>query len=275
MSKIASTRRVPVVSHLRVSGRYYKLVLSWSAAARRCQPGQFVSVRVQDGLEPLLRRPFGIHRVDGSRVEILYEVVGVGTRRLSCVRPGDYLDCIGPLGRGFSLPRGTAAGIVIVAGGMGVAPLVFCAQQLVRSKNRKERVAPLVLLGARSKKGILCEREFKKFGCRVHVATDDGSRGFRGNVSDLLRQHLAASEIRPSMVYGCGPYAMLAAVAVACRERAIPCEVSLEAHMACGFGACLGCAIRTMQGYKRVCAEGPVFSAPDIIWERPVPGRRP
>ncbi|MDD5045304.1 MAG: dihydroorotate dehydrogenase electron transfer subunit, partial [Candidatus Omnitrophica bacterium] len=172
---------------------------------------------------------------------------------------GEYLDVIGPLGNGFTLPLTPYPLSLLVAGGMGVAPLVYLAEILKRSKI-------LVLIGAQSKSGIICEKEFKDLGCSVKIATDDGSCGFRGKVTELLSNILVTMDCRPATIYACGPRPMLKAVAEIAQKENIPAQISLEEHMACGIGACLGCAVNTRAGYKRVCKDGPVFGAEEIIW---------
>jgi len=210
---------------------------------------------------PLLRRPFSIHKAGGSVIEILYEVIGKGTEILAKRKAGEHLDIIGPLGNGFSFQLSAKSRYrpVLVAGGMGVAPLVFLAQKL---KNYKG----LVLIGARTKKQILCEKEFQKAGFDVKIATDDGSAGFRGRVTDLLEDLLQAPSDKLRAIYACGPRPMLKEISRLAGKYKIPSQISLEEHMACGIGACLGCAVNTEEGSRRVCREGPVFKAQEIIW---------
>lgn len=167
---------------------------------------------------------------------------------------------IGPLGNGFSFSAGIKnRNIILVAGGIGVAPLMFLAQRL-----RKGAVT--VLIGARTKAQILCANEFKRLGCAVRSATDDGSLGVRGRVTELLEDVLAKKAAGRPALYGCGPGPMLKAMAEVCRAYGLTAQVSLEAHMACGIGACLGCVVQTTRGYERVCKEGPVFRASDVVW---------
>ncbi|MDD5691181.1 MAG: dihydroorotate dehydrogenase electron transfer subunit, partial [Candidatus Omnitrophica bacterium] len=200
-----------------------------------------------------------------SGVRLLYEVVGRGTQILSEKRPGDLLDIIGPLGNGFEYLRKTAkpdsSQAVLVAGGMGVAPLVFLTEKI-------KFISPLVLVGARKKEQVLCLREFKALGCKLIIATDDGSLGFKGKVTDLLKEILLKKSPadRPINIYACGPQPMLKAVAQLSCENNIASQLSLERHMACGFGACLGCVVPTRAGYKRVCKDGPVFLGKELIW---------
>lgn len=144
---------------------------------------------------------------------------------------------------------------------MGVAPLVALAEKWLNKKRT------IVLLGAKTKKGILCIRDFRKLGCKVHIATEDGSCGHKGLVTELLKKVLGASNIEHrASIYACGPKAMLKEIASISRRLHLPAQGSLEENMACGVGACLGCAIKTKDGYKRVCKDGPVFDLKDIIW---------
>jgi len=252
--------KAKLISNYRFSGNYWHLEFESGVIAKNAQPGQFVNIKVSDGFEPLLRRPVSIHRVKGAKVKLFYEVVGAGTRVLSTRKPGEFLDIIGPLGNGFDY-RGSAkvkAGKnILIAGGMGVAPLVFLAEKVRLSK-------PLVLLGARTKKLILCAREFKTLGCGVQLATDDGSAGFKGKVTDLLK--IILTQTRISGLFSCGPRGMLRAVSEIARENKINAQLSLEEHMACGIGACLGCVVSTKGGYRRVCKDGPVFSSQELTW---------
>jgi dihydroorotate dehydrogenase electron transfer subunit len=246
-----------------IQKHYFRLIMKAPQIVNSAKPGQFVNIRLTDTFEALLRRPFSIHKVKGENIELLYEVVGQGTEILSQKKPGEYLDVIGPSGNGFALPLTPYPLPLIVAGGMGVAPLVFLANQL-RAESSELRV--IVLIGARTKKQILCEKEFKELGCDVRISTDDGSKGFKGKAVDLLKHLLSAKSQEPSTIYACGPRPMLKEIAVISKRYNLPAQISLEEHMACGIGACLGCAVNTKGGYKRVCKEGPVFSGDEIIW---------
>ncbi|MDD5119736.1 MAG: dihydroorotate dehydrogenase electron transfer subunit [Candidatus Omnitrophica bacterium] len=250
-----------IISNKRLTGNYWNLEFSSSQIARYARPGQFVNIRVNQGTDPLLRRPISIHAVKGSKIKLIYEVVGKGTLALSERKPQETLDLIGPLGKGFNyqLPVKPQPGQnIFIAGGMGVAPLVYLAEKLNK---------PLVLIGARTKKQILCADEFRSLGCTLQLATDDGSLGFTGKVTDLLENILTSTiDYRLSTIYACGPHPMLRAVSLIALKHNINAQVSLEGHMACGTGACLGCVVETISGYKRVCKDGPVFSSRELIW---------
>lgn len=245
-----------------LGGDVFRLTVQAPRIAAAAQPGQFVMVRAGDTLDPLLRRPLSIHQVlpDGG-LRLLFKVVGKGTGLLAELRPGLKLDLIGPLGRGFNLvPTGPAC---LIGGGMGMAPLYFLAQRLLRGKPGPGH--DQVLLGARNRAELeLPAAEFSGLGYSLHLATDDGSLGHHGLVPELLDDVLPSV----SQVYVCGPYPMMQMVALKCRTAGVACQVSLETHMACGLGVCLGCAVTVADGsYKHVCKDGPVFAADEVLWK--------
>ncbi len=277
---------------------YYEMALAAPQIAKSALPGQFVNIKVINGLEPLLRRPLSIHRIEKLQmadgkwqnvIKILYEVIGKGTEILTQRKAGEYLDTVGPLGKSFDCDghRNAECGRqILVSGGMGSAPLVFLAETITANSTltlrrgqacRQAARKPLILIGAKTKEDILCEKEFKDLGCEVKIATDDGSRGFQGHVSDLLESILrTTNDARRTILYACGPTPMLKEISRISKEHNIPAQVSLEAHMACGIGACMGCVVKTKDEkrrtkgaaeYKRVCREGPVFEAGEIVWD--------
>ncbi len=247
-----------VISNKEIKSGYFLMDIKCPAIGKAAEPGQFLTVRCGNTTEPLLRKPFGFHRISSSGFEILYEVLGKGTRILSSLKPDDGIDILGPLGSGFTVPK-SKRDFVIIAGGIGVAPLLALAEELVHRK-------PLVLIGAKTKDGILCEREFRRLGCNVKISTGDGSRGFKGAVTDLLEDLLSSIDYRLSTIYACGPKPMLKAVARVAKRRGLEAYASFEEYIACGVGACLGCAIRTKSGYKLICKDGPVFNLREMIW---------
>lgn len=253
--------KVKIVLREKIGKDFLKLVLASKKISNTALPGQFIEVKVSRTGEPLLRRPLGVHSVKAGTFTVLCEIVGKGTIALSKRKQGELLDIIGPLGNGFNcqFPVANSRLPILVAGGMGVAPLLFLAERL--------RGKALVLIGAKTKGHVLCEQEFKKLGCEVKIATDDGSKGFKGRVTDLLQNFLSTIDYRLPNIYACGPRPMLRALSSISQKYKIPTQVSLEEHMACGIGACLGCVIETKSGYKRVCKEGPVFCADEIIWQ--------
>ncbi|VAW38030.1 Dihydroorotate dehydrogenase (NAD(+)), electron transfer subunit [hydrothermal vent metagenome] len=245
-----------------LAGDVFRLTVQAPRIAAAAQPGQFVMVRAGDTLDPLLRRPLSIHQVlpDG-RLRLLFKVVGKGTGLLAGLGPGKMIDLIGPLGRGFSL--GPAGPACLVGGGMGMAPLYFLARWLLQL--RPGPGDDQILLGARNRAELkLPAAEFSGLGYPLHLATDDGSLGHHGLVPELL------DDVLPSVrqVYVCGPYPMMRTVALKCRDAGVACQVSLETHMACGLGVCLGCAVAVAGGgYKHVCKDGPVFAADEVLWK--------
>ena len=252
--------KVKISSNQKFSEHCWYLEFEASGIAQHAEPGQFVNIRVSDNLVPLLRRPISIHGVKAHKVKVIYEVLGKGTQILSTRKPGELLDIIGPLGNGFSyrhLIKPKVGKNILIAGGMGVAPLVFLAGKLKLSK-------PLVLIGAGTKKDILCAQEFKSLGCELKIATLDGSLGFKGKVTDLLK--IVLEKTKPRDLFSCGPQGMLKVVSEIARENKINAQISLEEHMSCGIGACLGCVVATKTGYKTVCKDGPVFSSEELVW---------
>ncbi|MHB8836661.1 MAG: dihydroorotate dehydrogenase electron transfer subunit [Candidatus Methylomirabilia bacterium] len=251
----------------RLAEDYYRLDLEWPVGMAAPLPGQFVMVRTREGTDPLWRRPFGVHdfrRVRGAGIlSLLFQVVGPTTRDLSSLAPGATLDLLGPHGRGFKLD---AAEQWLVSGGRGVAPLLYAARILHR-----RGVSCRALLGGRSAGHVLCERELSRLGCRVEVATDDGSRGRRGLVTDLLDRDLARLTARRRAgvtLLACGPHGMLKAVAGIAAGRGVAAQVSVDPLMACGRGLCLGCSVSARAGgYRLACQHGPVFDARELNWD--------
>lgn len=225
------------------------------------RPGQFLHVKIA---ETILRRPFSIHYVKGKSIFILFRVRGRGTKILSGYQTGDKLNLIGPLGKGFSL-NGETGRNILVAGGLGVAPLFFLAQRLKKITSPKRKAKGLILLGAKNKQEILCEQEFKNMGYRVIIATEDGSKGYKGTVTGLLKKPSTIDQRLATNIYACGPEAMFKGLKrLIGNNKNIECQVSFEQFMGCGLGVCCGCTIETKNGYKKVCQDGPVFNIRDI-----------
>lgn len=262
-----------VLDNKRVAPGHYVLRLAAPRISSAAEPGQFVQVMCADSSEPLLPRPFSFLEIKGRELSFLYHVVGRGTSLLSKVRKGDELWLTGPLGRGFSTAMSEATA-VLVGGGVGIPPLHHLAREL-RALPAAKRPEIRVLLGARNKSLLLCENELKKLGVTLECATEDGSRGKKGYVTALLEPLLAVREPSTLRIYTCGPTPMLKAVSALALKYGAPCEVSVEVPMACGFGACLGCAIKvhdpkagaSAHRYAIACCEGPVFGAGELVWE--------
>ena len=243
---------------------YSRLVLRAPALAAAAVPGQFVMLRVSGNRDPLLARPFGVASVISRKsIELYYRVAGRGTALLTEVRPGQKLGLLGPLGRGFPAPE-QGASPLLVAGGSGFPPLLFFTARY----GKRARL----FAGSRDKACLPPASAMKAFRSRVrsiHYATEDGSCGTCGFVTDALAAFLdGADRSGPRVIYACGPHPMLAAVSRLAAERNIPCYVSMEERMACGLGVCMGCSVPAASGgYKRVCKEGPVFLSTDIDWK--------
>ena len=270
--------QVKILKNEEVKPGFFKMRIASTYLAKMAKPGQFVEVKCGEGTDPLLRRPIGVNRLIKGGIELLYEVIGRGTAVMSRMKSGGLLDVIGPLGNGFNIDakaqkhKGTKA--ILVAGGNGVAPLLFLAEALMKGKREV-----YILIGGCSKSHILCEKDFKKTGAKVLVATEDGSKGHKGLVTHLLSELLqnTKDEIRP-VLYACGPIGMLKAISRIAQENHALCQVSLEERMACGVGVCLGCPVKvraahslqrtaeTEHTYKMVCKDGPVFNAEEIVW---------
>ncbi len=251
------TKQLPVkVKDIKkVNDNIFRLILSSPYLANQSSPGQFLHAKI---CSTILRRPFSIHNIKGKDVHVLFKVRGKGTEILSRYKKGNVLDVIGPLGNGFNLKTSSSKTTdILVAGGIGVAPLMFLAQKL-----KGERVA---LLGVRTKNEIVCEQEFKKLGYKIGIATDDGSKGMKATAIELLRKTLVRSRGTKTNIYACGPEAMLYGInKVIDHYPNLECQVSFEQFMGCGLGICCGCTIETIHGYKKVCKDGPVFNIRDV-----------
>ncbi len=247
---------------------YRHMGIETGAAFDPSVPGQFVMVKVGDGFAPLLPRPFSIHRLidTGKGIELLYKMVGPTTNTMGGLSPGDTLRLLGPLGKGFAVPSASQP-VALAGGGIGIAPLVFLASHLIKNGIAPDRIK--VFLGGRSAEDLLCADDFKKMGLRVYTTTDDGSAGEKGLVTRLLESSVKAREVE--LVYACGPMGMLKGVFAITEKYQVACQVSIETIMACGMGACMGCAVKSKHSLdekcRRVCLDGPVFDAGQIILE--------
>lgn len=241
----------------------FRITLQSDEIASSARPGQFVMIRTGTGKDPMLRRPFSIHQATtNGRIQILFKVTGRGTGLLSHCRVGELLSVFGPLGHGFDIRLNRPA--CIVGGGMGIAPMLFLAKRICRLK--KCVASDLVFFGGREKKEIEpLLADFEQLGIRVIATTDDGSFGQKGFVTDIIKSHDLAKD---TVVYSCGPEAMMKQLHLYCKAEQMECQVSVESVMACGMGACLGCNIPSADGhYVHVCYEGPVFQAEELVWK--------
>lgn len=287
MSLIADAK---VTKQEKIAPGHYRLSLLAPDIAAAARPGQFLQVRCGNTLDPFLRRPLSIHAVDreNGAVALFYRVAGRGTALLAEKEQGELVSLLGPLGRGFSLPESRAR-VAVVAGGIGIAPLYFLLLELAVNG-----VSADVFLGAATAGQLFFTKEIKGLGHRVNPATDDGSAGYHGLVTDLFMESVPHTgplqpqwEVREvtvngpfvesitnnhkyAMIYGCGPGGMLRRLAEIIKESGVSGELSLEERMGCGVGACLSCVCQTGGGdnfqYRRVCTEGPVFPAEEVVW---------
>ena len=220
------------------------------------KPGQFLNIRVTDKPYPLLRRPFSVCDVDGEHLMLMFNVMGEGTSILAHKPKGAPVDILGPLGNGFNLDDDYDTAVV-VGGGLGAAPFPF----LQRMLNGKKEI--LTFIGGRTHKDIIT------YGMEnIYTATDDGSKGLKGNVVDLLNENIELLKSKKIKIFACGPTPMFKALKNFCNEHSFNCEVSTECAMACGFGLCQGCPIESAaeEGkYHLVCTDGPVFNINDVI----------
>ena len=252
-----------------LGARLFRLDLHAPQIAARAWPASFVMVRTTVATAPLLCRPFSIYQTTSEGgVQILFRVVGQGTANLSRLRPGDEVMITGPLGNGFDLEARDE--YILVAGGVGIAPVFMAAKELVRSGATRVTV----MAGAATAAELTpLTAGFAALGVDCALATDDGSLGHHGFVTDLLKQGLADAGPAGTGVLCCGPAPMMAVTAGICERAGIWCQVSLETVMACGISACLGCTVpaRDHQGqekkYLHVCKDGPVFMAGEIEWK--------
>jgi dihydroorotate dehydrogenase electron transfer subunit len=262
----------PVLYNRRLAADYNVIALEAPEIARAAAPGQFVMVKAAAGFEPLLRRPFSIFEVlrdaQGALtgISLLNKRIGLSTGQLFDLREGQRVACLGPLGRTFALPeRNTEAWMV--AGGVGLAPFATLASALVA------RGVPMTLFyGGRSARDLFCTELFEQSGVRLVLATEDGTRGEHGRVTQPLQRALDHRGTRRVAIFACGPEPMLAAVAHLAARAGVPCQVSVERVMGCGLGGCYSCVlpVRGSDGrphFVRSCVAGPVFDAATIVWE--------
>ena len=228
-------------------------------------PGQFINIKVTESDYPLWRRPFSIHNVSNEEnwVEILFRVVGKGTHILSQYSPGQYLDILGPLGNHFVINTIYERSGIMVAGGLGIAPFLFLSKKLLGNQ-----ITPILFYGVKTASEFCCLNELSELGVDVHLCTEDGSKGFKGYVTDLVAQFLEAnSTTSHTTIYSCGPNPMMNSLGRIAEKHKLKCQVSLETLMACGVGACLGCGVKARKNppaYRYVCKEGPVFNINEI-----------
>lgn len=243
-----------VVKNTVIANEYYELVFTWNKSVPP-KPGQFLTIK-PNGL-PLLRRPFAFSDYRDGRASIIYKTVGDGTKEFSKLKPGDTTDILGPLGTAFITPKKKP---ILVAGGIGIGPMIFTANKLA-----EDGFKPLLLIGARNQ-SLIPEMDLHK-NVTTEVCTDDGSLGYKGNVVQFL-ENSSDIYLKDSEILCCGPHIMLKACHDLSLKYNLECQVSLEEMMACAVGACYGCVVETTykEKYKRVCKDGPIFNSREIIW---------
>jgi dihydroorotate dehydrogenase electron transfer subunit len=233
--------------------------------AKVSQPGQFLHIKPKS---TILRRPISIHNIEQQTVYILFKVRGRGTKEIAEYKPGDQLDILGPLGKGFRISSQSSVlnsqNQILLAGGIGIAPLYFLAKVLKKSVGKKNKYT--IILGAKNKQEIVGTERFKELGYKVLIATDDGSIGFKGTGIAVLKNMLTTFNLKlETNIYCCGPEVMLKALSETIKNKpGINCQVSFEQFMGCGIGVCCGCTIETKNGHKKVCQDGPVFDINEV-----------
>ena len=257
MKKYVSDFQIASIEH--INEKYVLIKLTQVEELPEILPGQFVEVRVDHSPATFLRRPISIHFVDRKNNELwlLVAAIGEGTRHLAALHKGDTMNCMYPLGNGFTMPSNSNEKVLLVGGGVGVAPLLYYGKML-----KDMGCEPIFLLGARSAKDLLMLDEFNKYG-KVCITTEDGTAGEKGVVTN----HSILGKIRFDRIATCGPKPMMIAVAKYASKNNIECEASLENKMACGVGACLCCVENTTEGNVCVCKEGPVINIKKLLWQ--------
>jgi dihydroorotate dehydrogenase electron transfer subunit len=265
-----------VLSHKKYGEHYHSLTIVAPEIGEVVKPGQFVNIRCGTNQSNILRRPFSVYRVHkrggwASTIEVVFDIRGPGTEFLSTLRGHSNVDLIGPLGRGFTLPR-RRAHCLLIGGGIGATPLFFLADELRNDGHRVDTI-----LGARNSGLLLNAIEARRLASVAITTTEDGSMGEQGMVTDVLDE--AVERCATEVIYACGPHPMLAALSDFCIDRRIPIQVAVEELMACGYGVCMTCVMplhkkpkkdEPMNGevvYARSCTEGPVFNGALVVWD--------
>lgn len=249
-----------------IFGSHVRLILESPGIAAEAAPGQFVMVKVSETGHPLLRRPLGIHARRERTIALYFDVVGLGTRLVAAKREGEAVDLLGPLGRGFSVGRPAAEDetILLAAGGRGIAPLYFLADELHRAGFKVR-----LLYGSQTAEDPKLKDLLRSACWESLFATDDGSSDYHGFVTDLMEKQIGID--KPVRICACGPELMLKEVGRQAALHGIPAELSLESNMGCGFGACWGCVKKIRRGgceeWVKICEEGPVFQAQEVVWD--------
>lgn len=280
-----------IISNKCLNKDNWHMVVEGTPIACKARPGQFINIKLANSKYPLFRRPFTIFRCvkldkNTQGIEVVYRLVGAGTTAMADLRPGDYLDVIGPLGHGFEW-QSDKKNIVLIGGGIGSAALFMLGEEISRRAD-DDRLNLTILLGAKTREDLLLESEFKTLTGKVSIATDDGTYGFHGVVTNMLENNIKSGGMAlDCTVYACGPEPMLKALAPLCAMYGMEAQVSIERHMMCGIGVCLACVCRVDKnnvlkrrdvgssffqftpgdeyGHALVCKEGPVFYLDEVL----------
>jgi dihydroorotate dehydrogenase electron transfer subunit len=257
---------VTIIRNEKLSEDLFKIVFRSKGLASGLRPGNFVHIRVSQEMDPLFRRAMSIYSSENDTFSVLFRAMGKGTGLLSKTREGDTVDILGPLGNSFDLPEEDET-VILVAGGTGVPPLHFLAHWLL-SNCGFDGQQILFLCGISSADDLPLAEAVKHLGIQMRTSSDDGSVGFRGYVSELLKIEVSSYNIKKLRLYTCGPAPMLREISKICADQGIRCQVSLEGHMPCGIGTCLGCVVQSTRGrdeFDRICKEGPVFDSNEVL----------
>lgn len=261
-----------IIENIRLGEDCFKLILSAPEIVKNSKAGHFVHIQANPFFYPLLRRAFSIHEVNRQKgsLEVVFKVIGIGTEQLSGKKPGDIVNLLGPLGNIFSYP-GKEDISIMVAGGLGIVPVYFLTWDLLRKKHNGKIY---FLYGAKEKEQLYClsdTRRLPRKKVETLYSTDDGSYGFKGYLDMLLKQVLEKEDKNKVKIYACGPEGLLAKLSHLTKEENLFCQLSLEVGMPCGMGTCMGCVVKYKKDcnspvtFKRVCCEGPVFNAQEVI----------
>jgi len=260
------TTKAKILDHCLLAPDTWQLRLQCPEIASAAKPGQFVMASVESSDEipsPILKRALAVYSADKQGFfSLLVRIAGDGTRKICQVAPGNSLNLVGPLGNGFDLDRGRKKYSIITAGGSGIASVYLLARSL-----QKLGEDVCLVYGGKSASDLAGLSDFQALNIPIHTATEDGSAGYKGLVTGALEKVLVGLEGKSLNMYTCGPNPMMKAVYSLAANSSIPCQISVEIKMACGFGVCLGCAVKTRNGNRLACTHGPVFEASEFIWE--------
>lgn len=240
-----------ILSNYKLANDVYKMVIESKSISKEALPGQFLHIKPSQNYDPLLRRPISICDLEQDKgwITLLYRVCGKGTRLFADIKSGDYLDIIGPLGKGFPIFENKR--ICVIGGGIGIAPLLYLSKRLKKAD---------IYLGFKDE--VYMIEEFMSCSDDIYIYTENGSRGSKGYPMEALEKNISFYDV----VYACGPRKMLSAIKRLCEKNQVECYLSMEERMGCGIGACLVCACQSsnIEEYKKVCSDGPVFNSKEV-----------